>query len=94
MSKKEICKIQKYIFTNNKKYVRINTMVGRWCYMEFKNLRVKNVRSVLRYRPNIKKWSAKKRKDHIVGIQLHGSARHDFGYQKFVLSGNCIFFFN
>ncbi len=62
--------------------------------MEFKNLRVKNVRSVLRYRPNIKKWSAKKRKDHIVGRQLRGSARHDFGYQKFVLSGDCIFFFN
>ena len=62
--------------------------------MEFKNLRVKNVRSVLWYRPNIKKWSAKNRKDHIVGIQSHGSARHDFGYQQFVLPGNCIFFFN
>jgi len=62
--------------------------------MEFKNLRIENVRAVLRYRPNIKKWSAKNRKDHIVGIQMRGSARHDFGYQKFVLSGNCIFFFN
>ena len=62
--------------------------------MVFENLRVEKVRSVLRYRPNIKKWSAKNRKDHIIGIQLCGSALHDFGYQEFVLSRNCIFFFN
>ncbi len=62
--------------------------------MLFENLRVEKVRSILRYHPNIKKWSAKKRKDHIVGIQLNGSALHDFGDQSFVLSGNCVFFFN
>ena len=62
--------------------------------MLFENLRVKNVHSVLRYTPNIKKWSAKRRKDHIIGIQFRGEALHDFGYQKFVLSRNCIFFLN
>jgi len=60
----------------------------------FENMRVKDVRSVIRYRPNIKKWSARNRKDHIVGIQLQGSAYHRFSYQEFVLSGNCIFFLN
>ncbi len=72
----------------------MSTEAERRCFMFFENLRIKNVRSVLRYRPNIKKWSAKNRKYHIIGIQLNGSALHDFGYQSFVLSRNCIFFFN
>ena len=55
--------------------------------MVFEKLRVSEVRKVIRYRPNIKRWSAKVRKDHIIGIHLSGSALHDFGYQKFVLSG-------
>lgn len=62
--------------------------------MVFEKLRVSEVRKVIRYRPNIKRWSAKVRKDHIIGIHLSGSALHDFGYQKFVLSGKCVFFFN
>ena len=62
--------------------------------MRFENLRIKDIRTVIKYRPRIKKWSAKKRKDHIVGIHLYGEAVHDFGYQKFVLSGNSIFFLN
>lgn len=62
--------------------------------MRFDNLRIKDIKTVIKYRPRIKKWSAKKRKDHIVGIHLCGEAIHDFGYQEFVLSGNCIFFLN
>ncbi len=62
--------------------------------MAFEDLRIKDVRSILHYRPNIKRWSAKNRRDHIIGVQLSGLSVHDFGYKKFVLSGNSILFFN
>lgn len=94
MQSKEICKIKKFLFTSPEKYDRINARSQRWYFMIFENLRIKNVRSILRYKPDMKRWSAKSRKDHIIGIKLYGSALHDFGYRKFVLSGNCIFFFN
>lgn len=42
----------------------------------------------------MKKWTAKNRADHILGIILDGSTFHDFGYKQFVLSRNCIYFFN
>lgn len=57
-------------------------------------MRIKNVRSVLQYTPNMKKWKAENRKNHFVGIMLNGAAKHDFGYQEFVLSRNCVYFFN
>lgn len=62
--------------------------------MAFENLRVRNVHAVVRYTPKMKRWTAKNRKDHIIGIQLDGNAYHDLGYQEFVLSGNCVYFFN
>ena len=62
--------------------------------MAFEGLRVKDVRGVLRYNTNMKKWSARNRKDHIIGMTLEGSAYHDLGYKNFVLSRNCVFFFN
>lgn len=62
--------------------------------MVFENLRVKDVHAVVRYTPKLKRWTAQKRRNHIIGIQLDGSAYHDLGYQEFVLSGNCVYFFN
>jgi AraC-like DNA-binding protein len=62
--------------------------------MDFESIRIKDVRAVLHYRPNIRRWRAEGRREHIIGVQLSGSAIHDFGYKKFVLSGNCILFFN
>ena len=62
--------------------------------MDFEHIRVKEICHVLRYTPSTRHWVAKNRKNHIVGIQLSGEARHDLGYQKFVLSRNCIYFFN
>lgn len=62
--------------------------------MLFEDLRIKDVHAVLQYTPSMKRWSAKNRKNHFVGIMLGGKAHHDFGYQKFVLSRNCIYFFN
>ncbi len=62
--------------------------------MDFEHIRVKEICNVLRYTPTSRHWVAKNRKNHIVGIQLSGEASHDLGYQKFVLSRNCIYFFN
>lgn len=62
--------------------------------MVFENLRIKDVRSILHYTPNIKKWRAQNRKNHIIGITLSGAAQHDFANQSFVLSRNCVYFFN
>ena len=62
--------------------------------MTFENIRVKQVKSVIHYKPNVKKWSTKNRHTHFVGILLGGSALHRFGYQDFVLSRNQVYFFN
>ncbi len=62
--------------------------------MDFQELRVKDVHSVITYDTNSTHWVAKRRRDHIVGIQLEGSALHTFADKKFVISRNCIFFLN
>ena len=62
--------------------------------MKFENLRISKVLSILKYSTTRKKWRVENRQNHIIGISLGSSALHDFGYKKFVLSRNCIFFFN
>ncbi len=62
--------------------------------MDFSNLKVKDICSVVRYNTSLTHWKAQNRTHHIIGIKLEGSAIHDFGYKKFVLSRNCIYFFN
>ena len=62
--------------------------------MTFENLRIKEVQGVLRYRPHSKKWSARDRKNHFVGIQLQGVANHWIGDRNLVLSPGCVYFFN
>lgn len=62
--------------------------------MKFENLRVRDVRAVVRYRPSVRRWQSIRRQDHFVGIQLSGSARHRFPDRSFVLSENCVYFFN
>lgn len=62
--------------------------------MEFGNLRVKEIRSVIKYRPDVLKWKTHERKDHIIGIKLKGSALHTMKTQNFVISADCIYFLN
>ena len=62
--------------------------------MKFGDIRIKDIVTVARYNTNMKSWRAKERKNHFIGIKLAGSALHDFGYKKFVLSGNSVYFFN
>lgn len=62
--------------------------------MSFNEIHIKDVCGVIRYRPNIKRWLAHDRKEHIIGIQLSGSALHKFDNKHFIISENCIFFLN
>ncbi len=62
--------------------------------MKFENLKIKEIITVAHYNTNMKSWRARDRKNHFIGIKLEGSALHDFGYKKFVLSGNSVYYFN
>jgi AraC-like DNA-binding protein len=62
--------------------------------MKFEDLKIKEIITVAHYNTNMKSWRAKDRKNHFIGIKLEGSALHDFGYKKFVLSGNSVYYFN
>ncbi len=62
--------------------------------MDFRHLHVRDILAIVRYSPTSPRWTTKNRKDHIIGIQLHGTGFHDFGYQNFVISRNDIYFLN
>ena len=62
--------------------------------MEFSNLRILEIRSVLHYFPDIKSWTTRNRTTHIVGIQQAGRAVHRFPDRTLVLTENTVFFFN
>lgn len=62
--------------------------------LDFSKLCVKEIRSVVRYRPDCARWTAKKRMDHIVGIQISGKAHHTFSHGDFMVLENCIYYFN
>ena len=62
--------------------------------MTFESMRIKDVRTVVHYRSSSKGWRTHGRRDHFIGIQLQGSALHKFADKKFVLSRNCMYFFN
>ena len=62
--------------------------------MDFCDLRVKDVHGVVIYDTDMTHWSAKNRKDHIVGIKMAGSAKHTFQDREFVISRNCVYFLN
>lgn len=62
--------------------------------MEFSNLRMKEITSVLKHTPSIKSWHAKARPTHIVGIQLCGEMYHELNGKSITLSEGSVFFFN
>lgn len=62
--------------------------------MDFDNIRIKTVNCVFDFTPSSYKWNVKNRETHIIGVQTNGSAIHDFGYKKFTITGDCIFFLN
>lgn len=62
--------------------------------MNFYDLRIKDTTGVMHYTPDMTHWTAENRRDHIVGIQLDGSAVHDFKNKQITLSSGSVFFFN
>lgn len=62
--------------------------------MEFKNLKIKNIDCVVKYTPQLNKFSSYKRVNHIIGIQLTGSAMHYLKNKRIMLDSRTIYFFN
>lgn len=62
--------------------------------MNFENLRIKDIELVVEYRNDTMHWVAKNRVNHIIGIQLEGSAVHEFSNQTFTIGDNCIYYLN
>ena len=62
--------------------------------MRFDELRVDNIKTIVHYKPDVLSWRAENRKDHIIGINVSGSAKHDLGYKHLDLYPDYIYFFN
>lgn len=62
--------------------------------MDFRNLKIKEIESVIKFTPDRSEFSSKNKSTHIIGIQLSGSALHIFKDKQLVLSENSIYFFN
>ena len=62
--------------------------------MKFEDMKIKDIQLVIQYQSDLKRWVAKDRRTHIIGINLSGRELHDFGYQRFTVEDTCIFFFN
>ena len=62
--------------------------------MKLNNIRIKDVISVIKYRPTIAEWTAFNRRNHIIGIKISGSALHIMDKKSFVMSGGCVYFLN
>ncbi len=62
--------------------------------VEFKNLRVKEILSVQKFRAKNAKWRRVLSKSSSLQIMLQGKAIHDFGDRKLNVTDNCIYFLN
>ena len=62
--------------------------------MEWNNIRIKDVISVIKYRPTIAEWTNSNRKHHIIGIKIFGSSLHIMDKKSFVMNEGCVYFLN
>ena len=60
----------------------------------FSDVRVKDIKAILHFTPQAMAFATKNRNDHIIGVQISGSARHFFADREFMLDQNCLYFFN
>ncbi|MBD9009738.1 MAG: AraC family transcriptional regulator [Clostridiales bacterium] len=72
----------------------ICTKTYKVVFMDFRNLKIKEIESVIKFTPDRSEFSSKNKSTHIIGIQLSGSALHIFKDKQLVLSENSIYFFN
>lgn len=57
-------------------------------------MKIKEIDCVIKYTPSEMRFSAHNRDNHIVGIQLCGSAVHYFKNRQFTIGEGCIYFLN
>ena len=62
--------------------------------MNFDNIRIKTVNSVINFTPSVRKWECRNRETHIIGVQINGIAIHNLEYKEITFKENCIFFLN
>lgn len=64
--------------------------------MDFQSMKIKEIVYTVKYTPDKAYFESKKRCNHIIGIQLSGSARHNFPQngKMLILEENCIYFLN
>ena len=62
--------------------------------MRFDEMRIDSIKTIIRYKPDALSFRAKNRKDHIIGINISGSAMHDPGYKQLNIYPDYIYFFN
>lgn len=62
--------------------------------MVFSNLTLSGIDNILHFTAQSMRFSSFKRKNHIIGIQLSGSALHRFSDRSFTLRENSLYFFN
>ena len=62
--------------------------------MDFSQLRLEKIVSVIEFCPRNKFWTAKNRSYHIIGVALSGMTHHDFGYKNIDICENTLYFFN
>ncbi|MBO5270277.1 MAG: helix-turn-helix transcriptional regulator [Clostridia bacterium] len=62
--------------------------------MNFEHLTLENIRTVFHYRPDTVRWTASKRRYHIIGIHISGVTLHDLGYKHLNIAPDYIYFFN
>ena len=62
--------------------------------MTFENLRIDQLKTVVRFKAESTEWRAADRRDHIIGINISGTTWHDLGYKRLDLTPDHIYFFN
>ena len=62
--------------------------------MTFDDLKIKNIDHTVRYTPDVMNFTAHNRQNHIIGLQITGSAAHFFDNKQFTLYPGSIYFFN
>ncbi len=62
--------------------------------MNFKDIKLKDIQLVIRYKPTSSQWVAKNRNCHILGVHTAGTAIHTFEHKTLTFTKGCIYFLN
>lgn len=62
--------------------------------LDFSSLKIKEIDCVIRFTAEEMRFTVQNRNNHIIGIQLSGSAMHYFDDKKFIIDENSVYFLN